>query len=97
MSKELTFEEFCAMPMELGMHVSGDKEHYLHQYNRETNVNKVVITKKKKNGGFGESSTIYYLPNEVGCKPPYMPDAEQYKTADQIYVAYMEQVCGVKS
>ena len=44
-------------------------------------------TKKKKNGEFGESSTIYYLPNEV----------EQYKTADQIYVAWMEQVCGVKS
>jgi hypothetical protein len=65
------------------MHVSGDKEHYLHQYNRETNVNKVVITKKKKSGGFGESSTIYYLPNEV----------EQYTTADQIYVAYMGQVC----
>jgi hypothetical protein len=85
--RELTFEEFCALPMELGMHVSGDKEHYLHQYNRDTNVNKVVITKKKKNGEFGESSNIYYLPKEV----------EHYTTADQIYVAYMEQVCGVKS
>ena len=84
--KELTFEEFCAMPIELGMHISGDKEHYLHRYNRETNVNKVVITRKKKNGGFGKSSTIYYLPNEV----------ENYETVDQIYVAYMEKVCGVK-
>jgi len=83
--RELTFEEFCALPMELGMHISGDKEHYLHRYNRETNVNKVVITRKKKNGGFGKSSTIYYLPNEV----------ENYDTADQIYVAYMEKVCGV--
>jgi predicted Rdx family selenoprotein len=65
--------------------VQGDKEHYLHRYNRETNVNKVVITRKKKNGGFGKSSIIYYFPNEV----------ENYKTADQIYLAYMEKVCEV--
>jgi len=85
--KELTFEEFCALPMELGLHISGDKEHYLHRYNRETNINKVVITPKKKNGGFGKPSTIYYIPN----------DPVNYLTADQVYVAYMEQVCGVTS
>lgn len=85
--KELTFEEFCALPMELGLHISGEKEHYLHRYNRETNVNKVVITEVKKTGGFGKSCTTYYIPN----------DPQNFETADQVYVAYMERVCGVTS
>lgn len=84
--KELTYEEFCALPMVLGMHISGDKEHYLHRYNPLTNVNKVVITKVKKTGGFGKSYTTYYLPD----------DNRSFDTADQVYVAYMEKVCGIK-
>jgi hypothetical protein len=85
--RELTFEEFCALPMELGLHISGEKEHYLHRYNRETNVNKVVVTPKKKNGEFGKPSTVYYFPN----------DPRNFKTPDQVYVAYMEMACEVTS
>lgn len=84
---EYTFEEFCALPMTLGLHISGDREHYLHRYNPSTNVQKVVITPKKKNGDFGKPVSFYYLPN----------DERTFHTADQIYVAYMEIVCGVKS
>ena len=84
---EYTFEEFCALPMTLGLHISGDREHYLHRYNPSTNVQKVVITPIKKNGDFGKSVCFYYLPN----------DPRTFHTADQIYVAYMEIVCGVKS
>ena len=83
--KELTFEEFCALPMTLSMHISGEKEHYLHRFQRETDINKVVITRVKKTGGFGKSRTLYYLPN----------DTRTFNTADQVYVAYMERVCGV--
>lgn len=82
---EYTFEEFCALPMALGMHISGDREHYLHRFNPSTGVNKVVITPKKKNGGFGKPVCFYYLPN----------DPRTFHAADQIYVAYMEIVCGV--
>ena len=86
-SKELTFEEFCSLPMELALHISAEKEHYLHRYNLDININKVVITPKKKNGGFGNPSTIYYFPN----------DERNFDTADQAYLAYMERVCGVNS
>lgn len=83
--QELTFEEFCALPMMLGMHMAGDKEHFLHRYNPSTGVNKVVITPVKKFGGFGEPKCFYYLPD----------DKRTFDTADQVYVAYMEKVCGV--
>jgi hypothetical protein len=83
--KEYTFEEFCALPMELGMHISGDKEHYLHRFNPSTGVNKITITRVKKEGGFGRSLSHYYLQD----------DKRTFTTADQVYVAYMEKVCGV--
>jgi hypothetical protein len=86
-SQELTFEEFCQLPMTMSMHISGSKEHYLHRFNRETNVNKVVITPVKKNGEFGKPSVIYYLPD----------DSRTFDTADQVYLAYMEKVCGVEA
>ncbi len=84
---EYTFEEFCALPMQLGLHVSGSREHYLHRFNPSTRVNKVTITPVKKNGGFGNAVSFYYLPD----------DPRTFHTADQVYVAYMEIVCGVKS
>lgn len=83
---EYTFEEFCALPMTLSMHISGDREHYLHRYNPSTGVNKVVATPVKKTGGFGKAVCFYYLPN----------DPRTFHTADQIYLAYMEIVCEVK-
>lgn len=85
--KELTFEEFCSKPMRLVMHISGEKEHYLHRFNDELGVTKVVVTKVKKHGGFCKSSTIYLLDY----------DTRTFTTADQVYLAYMEKVCGVKS
>ena len=83
---EYTFEEFCALPMTLAMHISGDKEHYLHRLNPSTGVNKVIITPINKRREFGKPKTYYYLPD----------DKRTFQTADQVYVAYMEYVCGVK-
>ena len=83
---ELTFEEFCALPMTLGLHISSDLEHYLQRYNPSTNVQKVTITPVKKNGEFGKPKSFYFLPD----------DKRTFTTADQVYVAYMEIVCGVK-
>lgn len=85
MRPELTFEEFCALPMQLSMHISGTNEHYLHRFNPSTSVQKVTITRVRKAGGFGKSYTLYYLPD----------DERTFTTADQVYVAYMEYVCGV--
>lgn len=85
MRPEMTFEEFCTQHMELVMHISGDKEHYMHRFNRTTGVNKVTVTRKKKNGDYGKSYTTYYIAD----------DPANYNTPDQIYVAYMKKVCGV--
>lgn len=85
LTPEYTFEEFCALPMTLGLHISGDREHYLHRYNPSTQVQKVVITPIRKDGTFGKAKCFYYLPN----------DDRTFHTADQIYLAYMEIVCGV--
>lgn len=82
---ELTFEEFCTLPMTLGMHISGSREHYLHRFNPSTGVNKVVVTPIRKNGEFGRPVCFYYLPE----------DKRTFHSADQVYVAYMEIVCGV--
>lgn len=84
--KELTFAEFCAMPMQMVMHINGDKENYLHRFNDELRVSKTTITKKNKYGEFTKSSDVYILDN----------DKRNFQTADQVYLAYMEKVCGVK-
>lgn len=84
--KELTFEEFCAQPMHLVMHISGEKEHYLHRHAKDVGVSKITITKVGKYGGFGKSSTTFL----------FQDDHRVFATADQVYLAYMEKVCGVK-
>lgn len=85
--KEYTFEEFCALPMRLVMHISAEKEHYLHRHNDEAGVSKIVITRIKKDGGFGKSYPSYHLTG----------DERVFLTADQVYLAYMEKACGVVS
>lgn len=83
--KELTFEEFCAQPMELVMHISAEKEHYLHRHAKDVGVSKITITKVKKTGGFGKSTSTYYMKD----------DKRVFATPDQAYLAYMEKVCGL--
>jgi hypothetical protein len=83
---ELTFEEFCAQPLDLVMHISGEKEHYLHRFARTVGVSKIVITRVGKYGGFGKSYTTYYLEG----------DKRNFTEPDQVYLAYMEKVCGIK-
>ena len=85
--KQLTFEEFCSQPMQLVLHLSAEKEHYLHRHAPTVGVSKIVITRVKKTGGFGKSYVTYILKG----------DERVFKEADQVYLAYMEKVCGVKS
>lgn len=86
--KELTYEEFCQSPMHLVMHISGEKEHYLHKACApEIGVSSITITRVKKNGEFGKSTRTFHLKD----------DKRLFTTVDQVYVAYMEKACGVKS
>lgn len=83
--KELTFEEFCNQPMQLVMHISGEKEHYLHRHASNVGVSKIDITRVNKFGGFGKSTSTYHLKD----------DKRVFNEPDQVYLAYMERVCGV--
>ena len=85
--RELTFEEFCKQPMDLVIHLNGQKENYLHRHAPDVQVSTITITKKNKHGDCTTSKTMY-----IFCET-----GDDYETPDQIYVAYMEQVCGVKS
>lgn len=71
--------------MELVMHISGKKEHYLHRHAKSVGVSKIVITRVKKTGGFGKSTSTYHLKD----------DKRVFNEPYQVYLAYMERVCGV--
>ena len=83
--KELTFEEFCQQPMKLVMHISGEKEHYLHKHSEPVGVSIITVTPVKKNGNFGTPRQIFIF------------DQKDYATVDQVYVAYMAKICGVSA
>ncbi len=85
--RELTFAEFCQMPMELVWHISGDREHLLSKFNKETGVLRHTVTRINRRGEFGKATTTYSLEG----------DSRTFTAPDQVYVAYMEKVCGVKS
>ncbi len=82
---ELTFEEFCAKPMQLVIHLNGQKENYLHRHCAEVQVSTITITKKNKWGHFAKSKTMYI----------FSLTGDDYETADQVYLAYMEKACGI--
>lgn len=82
---ELTFEEFCAKPMQLVIHLNGQKENYLHRHCPEVQVSTITISKKNKWGDITGSKTTYI----------FSLTGDDYDTADQVYLAYMENVCGI--
>ncbi len=61
--------------------------HRVHR-NDECGVQKEVVTKRKRHGdyyGGWESGEVYFYLDR---------DERQFRTVDQLYVAYMERVCG---
>jgi len=83
---ELTFEEFCNLPMQYTMGIAIGKK-------RQANVSRqfdwfakeVVTPYNPKTMEWGEGRTYYFLDGDKRC----------FDTVDQVYVAYMEKVCGV--
>lgn len=91
MKPELTFAEFCKLPFQYKMGMSFDwGAHRVHR-NDEHGLQMEYVTKRQRHGdiysGWQEQETTYFLDG----------DERQFDTPDQLYVAYMEQVCGVKS
>ena len=88
-NKELTFEEFCQVPLQHTMGISYDWGSHRMYRNEELGLQKQVITKRKRKGdiysGWKDGVAAYFLDR----------DERQFDTPDQVYVAYMEKVCGV--
>ncbi len=88
---ELTFEEFCQLPFSYRLGFSGDWGAQWAYRNDECGVQIEVRTKRKRHGdiygGWKPEERFYFLDW----------DERQFNTLDQVYVAYMEKVCGVEA
>lgn len=86
---ELTFEEFCALPMQYTIGMTGDFYARRMYRNEKCGVQKEIFTKRKVPGdiysGWHDGEVYFYLDG----------DERQFRTVDQVYVAYMEHACGV--
>jgi len=86
---ELTFEEFCSLPMTYTVGVTFDWGAQRMYRNDEIGLQKELTTKRKRKGdiysGWHEGKAAYFLDD----------DERQFDTPDQVYLAYMEKVCGV--
>ena len=81
--RELTYEEFCEMPMQMVYHFSMERKFIVLRANKETDVSMMVVSPNTYNGYKGKVKTSYAF------------DGKTYKTSDAVYMAYMEKVCGV--
>ena len=87
---ELTYVEFCLIPFEYRFGVSGDWGAQRSYRNDEFGVWMSVNTKRKRYGdiysGWKDGVMTFTLDG----------DEREFKTTADLYVAYMEKVCGVK-
>lgn len=86
---ELTFEEFCAQPLLYAGGMSGDYGAHRAYRNDKLRIQKEVVTKRKRYGdiysGWNEGETYYFLDG----------DPRTFSNEAELYVAWMEKVCGV--
>jgi len=85
--KEYTFEEFCALQLEYTFGMCFDwGAHRMYRQN-DIGMQKEVVTKRNRKNdiysGWKDGEVYFYLDG----------DENTYRTADQVYVAYMEKAC----
>ena len=85
---EITYEEFCQLPFVYTQGLSFDWGAQRMYRNEEFGFQIEVVTKRQHYGdiygGWGEEKRSYFLDGDV----------REFATGDQLYVAYMEKVCG---
>ena len=88
--KELTYEEFCKLPYKYIWGLNGGSGAHRIYVNEEHGLQIDIITKRKVfddiYSGWKKEKRIYSLRG----------DKRDFKTPDQVYVAYMEKVCGIE-
>lgn len=83
---ELTFEEFCELPIRYTTGISFDKGAMRMYRNEEHGVQLEVHTPRNpRTGKWGMGKRYWFLDF----------DSREFNTADQCYLAYMEHACGV--
>lgn len=83
---ELTFEEFCLLPMQYTMGMRFDTSAQRMYRNEEVGMQEEVITPfnpHRQTWGIGDTS--YFLDG----------DDREFKTVAELYMAYMHKACGV--
>ena len=89
--EELTFEEFCKLPLIYSLGMSFDWGAHRQYRNDDHGFCVEVVTKQMVCGdiysGWQPERRAYFLDD----------DDREFKTIDQLYVAYMEKVCGVEA
>lgn len=90
MLKELTFEEFCNLPLQYYQGMSFDWGAMRLHRNEDIKLQKETVTKRKKKdciySGWKTPEISYFLDG----------DEREFKTVADVYVAYMEKVCGIE-
>ena len=84
MRTELTFEEFCLLPLEYKGGITFDRGARRMYRNDAHGIQREVHTPCRR-GEWGDGQVSYFLDG----------DEREFKTAAELYVAYMEAVCGV--
>ena len=85
---ELTFEEFCDLVYAYTLGMTFDTAAQRMYRNDKHGLQHEIHTKRnKRSGKWHSEKRCWYLDN----------DSREFETVDQLYVAYMEKVCGVKS
>lgn len=87
--RELTFEEFCQKPLMYKMGLSGDWGAQRLYRNEELGIQKETHTKRQCYGdiysGWQDGEVAYFLDG----------DPREFTTVADLYVAWMEKVCGI--
>ena len=87
--KELTFAEFCYLPLQYTIGMTFDWGAIRMHRNNDIGLQVETVTKRKKKGdiysGWQKEERAFFLDG----------DDRQFDTPDQVYVAYMEKVCGI--
>ena len=88
---ELTYEEFCFLPLVYTKGITTDRSASRLYRNNEHGLQREVHTMRKKAGdiysGWKEGKVSYFLDG----------DEREFSNLAELYVAYMEKVCGAEA
>jgi hypothetical protein len=88
--QELTYEEFCDIPLLYTQGIRFDWGALRIYRNEEYGIQRQTVTKLIEAGnpyaGWRDGVVTFFLDG----------DTREFKTPDQLYVAYMECACGIK-